>query len=53
MVRAAQFTEGETMKKRGVIPMWDRSAPFQVRGETIRRTCGTRRPSRRTARRSV
>ena len=37
MVRAAQFTEGETVKRRGVTPMWDRSAPFQVRGVAIRR----------------
>jgi hypothetical protein len=37
MVRAAHFTEGETVKRRGVTPMWDRSAPFQVRGVAIRR----------------
>ena len=37
MVRAAHFTEGEPEKWRGVTPMWDCSAPFQVRSGTIRR----------------
>ena len=51
MVRAARFTEGETMKWRGVTPMWGHAAPFQARGETIRRTSGTSRLSRRPTRR--
>ena len=51
MVRAAHFTEGETVKTRGVTPMWGRTAPFQARDGTVRRAICTHRLSSETGER--